>query len=141
MCGGRFFNITLTNFQTGQSMSDLSQFTESVPTRPLRKEERELICVLLSRVSASAALENTLSASCVTDMDDGGMGSIQFVQPEPRIFGKELAEAEYVDSDGVLVSIALNADSNGQLFELDFWKVDFSPLRRYPKPSDLVAKG
>ncbi len=122
-------------------MSDVSQFTKSVPRRPLREEERELICSLLSGISVSAALGNTLSASCVTDMDDGGMGSIRFVQPEPGTFGKELAEAEYVDSDGVLVSIALNADTNGQLLELDFWKVDFSPLRRYPKPSDLVIKG
>ena len=68
------------------------------------------------------------------------MGSIRFVQPEPRSFGKALVEAQYVDSDGVLVSIAVNADNSGDLFEVDFWKVDFSPLKRYPKPSDLVDK-
>ena len=28
-------------------------------------------------------------------------------------------------------------DEYGELFELDFWKVDFSPLRRYPQPQDL----
>ncbi len=122
-------------------MSDVSQFTKPVPGRPLREEERELIRSLLSRVSAGATLENILATSFVKDMDDGGMGSIRFVHSEPRTFGKRLAEAEYVDSDGVLVSIALNADSKGQLFELDFWKVDFSRLRRYPKPSDLVVKG
>jgi hypothetical protein len=81
-----------------------------------------------------------LMGSRVADMHDGGMGSIRFVQPEPQPFGKELAEAQYVDSDGVLVSIALNTDIMGRLFELDFWKVDFSPLRRYPEPSDLVIK-
>jgi len=122
-------------------MSDVSQFTKPVPGRPLREEERELIRSLLSRVSASATLENILATSLVADMDDGGMGSIRFVHSKPRSFGKRLAEADYVDSDGGLVSIALNADSKGQLFELDFWKVDFSPLRRYPKPSDLVVKG
>jgi hypothetical protein len=122
-------------------MSDVSKFTKPVPGRPLREEERELIRSLLSRVSASAILEDILATSCVTDMDDGGMGSIRFVQSEPRTFGKRLAEAEYVDSDGVLVSIALNADSKGQLFELDFWKVDFSRLRRYPTPSELVVSG
>lgn len=68
------------------------------------------------------------------------MGSIRFVQPESGSFGKAFAEAQYLDSDGVLVSIALNTDINGQLFELDFWKVDFSPLIRYPRPSDLVVK-
>ena len=65
------------------------------------------------------------------------MGSIRFVQPERRSFGQTLVEAQYADSDGVLVSIAVNLDKNGDLFEVDFWKVDFSPLRRYPKPSDL----
>jgi len=68
------------------------------------------------------------------------MGSIRFVQPESRSFGKALVEAQYVDSDGVLVNIAVNTDNNGDLFEVDFWKVDFSPLRRYPKPSDLAVK-
>ena len=122
-------------------MSDVSQFTKPDPGRPLREEERELIRSLLSGVYASATLEDILATSFVTDMGDGGMGSIRFVHSEPRTFRKRLAEAEYVDSDGVLVSIALNADSKGQLFELDFWKVDFSKLRRYPKPSDLVVKG
>ena len=67
------------------------------------------------------------------------MGGIRFLQSEPRSFGKALAEAHYLDSDGVLVSIAINADSSGELFELDFWKVDFSSLKSYPKPSDLSA--
>ncbi len=121
-------------------MSDASQFTNSLPTRSLRDEERELARYLLSGRVDQAALEHTLQTSHVTDMRDGGMGSIRFVHPEPRSFGKALAEAKYVDSDGVLVSITVNVDRNGQLFEVDFWKVDFSPLGRYPKPSDLVVK-
>jgi hypothetical protein len=121
-------------------MSDASQFTNSLPVRPLREEERELIRSLLSGVSAKATLEDTLSASRVTGMQDGGMGSIRFVQPEPRSFGKVLVEAQYLDSDGVLVSITVNTDNNGDLFEVDFWKVDFSPLSHYPKPSDITVK-
>ena len=42
-----------------------------------------------------------------------------------------------MDDDGVLVSIELTVDERDELFELDFWKVDFSPLRRYPNPEDL----
>src|SRR5260370_30953166 len=121
-------------------MLKASQFSNSLPTRPLREEERELIRSLLSGVSAKAELEDTLPASHVTEMQDGGMGSIRFVQPESRSFGKALVEAQHVDSDGVLVNIAVNTDNNGDLFEVDFWKVDFSPLRRYPKPSDLAVK-
>jgi hypothetical protein len=76
-------------------------------------------------------------------MNDGGMGSIRFINPpgtELRSIGKALAEAQYTDEDGVPVSIVVNADKNNELYELDFWKVDFSPLRRYPKPEQLIIK-
>jgi hypothetical protein len=120
-------------------MSDVSQFNNSLLGRPLREEERALIRSLLSGMSVIPSLENVLAEARVTDMHDGGMGSIRFVGSEPRL-GKSLAEAEYRDSDGVLVSIVINTDNKGQLFELDFWKVDFSPLRHYPRPADLSAK-
>lgn len=42
-----------------------------------------------------------------------------------------------MDDDGVSVIIELNVDERDKLFELDLWKVDFSPLRRYPNPEDL----
>jgi len=67
------------------------------------------------------------------------MGSIRFVRTDARRFGKEVARAEYRDSDQVLVSITLNADTSGELFELDFWKVDFSPLKRYPRKEQLTT--
>jgi len=92
---------------------------------------------LLQGVYPTAVLESVLTTSRVVDMQDGGMGSVRFLGSEPRSFDRTLVEAKYVDSDGVLVSIAVNADNHGQLFELDFWKVDFSPLKRYPKPSDV----
>jgi hypothetical protein len=71
------------------------------------------------------------------DMKDGNMGSIRFARDGPRVLGKVLAEAQYTGEDGVCVSIAINADNKGDLFEVDFWKVDFSPLKRYPNRSDL----
>lgn len=122
-------------------MSGESPLSNSLlPTRNLRVEERELIRYLLAGTDKTAALEGLLASARVTDMNDGGMGGIRFVAPDPRSFGKTLAEAQYLDSDGVLVSIVLNADLNSQLFELDFWKVDFSKLRRYPRPCDIFAK-
>ncbi len=67
------------------------------------------------------------------------MGGIRFARPDARRFGAELARGEYLDSDGVPVSITINADDHGELFELDFWKVDFSPLKHYPRPQDVVV--
>jgi hypothetical protein len=89
-----------------------------------------------------AGLLNNLNARTVEDMQDGGMGSIRFSNAggARREFGDAIAGAEYTDDDGVLVSIVFNTDSTGSLSEVDFWKVDFSPLLRYPRPSDLRFK-
>src|SRR5690349_18358954 len=110
-------------------MSDESQYVNS-QARPLRDEEIELILSLLHRTTYSGNLKDTLQSSRVLDMKDGGMGSIRLVRAEPRIFGRVLREAQYTDEDGICVSIALNTDNMGDLFELDFWKVDFSRLKR-----------
>jgi hypothetical protein len=65
-------------------------------------------------------------------MEDGGMGSLYFPRPDKardqRRFGKRIAQTEFADEDGVLVSVALNVDQDDQLFELDVWRTDFSPV-------------
>lgn len=73
---------------------------------------------------------------------DGNMGSIQFLShsEDSRTFGRILAEAEYTDKDGVPIGIMVICDQKGDLYEMDFWKVDFSPLQQYPKPSQLRIK-
>ncbi len=110
--------------------------------RELRKDERDLITAMLRGKPSHAELLRNLEARAVEDMQDGGMGSIRFIDYSSvgRHLGNVIAEAEYADDDGVLVSIALNTDTSGWLYELDFWKVDFSPLLRYPSPSDLRIK-
>ena len=68
------------------------------------------------------------------EMNDGGMGSLQFIRHGgvPR-FGRQAAQLEFIDSDGVVVSAALNLDAEGHLFELDMFKSDFSPVRAIPE--------
>ena len=75
----------------------------------------------------SAAVMPQVDIATVEDMLDGGMGSLRFSSDEPRRLGAVVAEADYVDMDGVPVSIVINVDQNGQLFELDIWKVNFLP--------------
>ena len=107
--------------------------------RALRQEERELLSALLNRVLADARPQVKEDIFAI-DLTDGGMGSIRIAtgheQPGRRM-GRELAAAKYEDEDGVLVSVSLNVDQHGELFEIDMWKVDFSPLRRFPRPEDL----
>ena len=106
--------------------------TQPQTGRKLRPAERAVITALAP--SFTACLDDAL----VVEMRDGGMGSIKFLNGGHRRF-RPIAETEYVDDDGVLVSIELNVDEKDELFELDFWKVDFSPLRRYPNPEDLKS--
>jgi hypothetical protein len=104
-------------------------------TRPIRQEEIELVSHLLQQTKDKSRAVSI--PTLVSDLLDGGMGSIRFVNEGERIFGTELIEARYHDQDGVEVSISINLDNNQDLFELDFWKVDFSRLIQYPKPEQL----
>jgi hypothetical protein len=109
--------------------------------RKLRDDERDLIATMLKGKPHDELLDR-LSAYSVEDMLDGGMGSIRFTDESgaERRLAEAIAEADYIDEDGVFVSIVLNTDTSGRLYEVDFWKVDFSPLRRYPSSSDLRVK-
>jgi hypothetical protein len=98
-----------------------------------------LIRAMISGRPQAAQLGPQWEQSQVEDMLDGGMGSIRFVgqQSHERRLDTVMREANYVDADGVKVIIGINLDQNGALFEVDFWKVDFSPLCRYPSVNDL----
>jgi len=94
---------------------------------------------MISRSGLEQNFEEQLVGIKVQDLPGGSMGSIQFVQgsPEQRIFGEQIAEGLFHDADGVPVSVALNVDQFDDLFELDLWKVDFSPLIRYPDADEV----
>lgn len=117
-------------------MLEESRCTE-MTSRPLHEQELELVQALVGASFNEPKPEIQANAR-VTQMDDGGMGSIRFTYSDPQPMARGISEALYTDSDGVLLSINLNVDSKGRLFELDFWKVDFSPLKRYPRPGDLL---
>ncbi len=72
----------------------------------------------------------------VYPMDDGEMGSL-YLYP----LGKEksgvsssefVSDYQFKDKDGVDVIASLYLDSEGDLFELDIWKTDFSKLIEIP---------
>jgi hypothetical protein len=107
-------------------------------TRKLRRAEIDFIRSLLRR-SGNDSLSALLEECAVQEMDDGGMGSLLFLsgRDEKRLLGRLAAAAEFEDMDGILVSVNVNLDQFGDLFELDVWKVDFSPLLKFPRESDL----
>jgi hypothetical protein len=107
--------------------------------RRLREREVDLITVMIRNSPNADAMLGSLSGRLVEDMKDGEMGSLRFVYADHRVrrFGKKIAEAQFTDEDGVPVSAALNLDDAGELLELDIWKADFSPLKRYPRPEEV----
>jgi len=113
--------------------------------RLLKAYEVELIKTLLMTNSKAAQIViPALDTVLVEEMDDGGMGGLRFmssIADLDRRLGKTVAEAEFLDEDEVLVSIELNLDQNNQLFELDVWKVDYSPISKWPDIDRIVIKG
>ena len=106
------------------------------PLRHLREEERALITKIVRETPFENAVMQRIDDMLVQDMPDGGMGSIKFYSGIPRDeskYGKQIAEGAFQDTDGVPVSATLSLDKSGDLFELDMFKADGSPLIRYPK--------
>src|SRR5689334_4942901 len=99
-------------------------------SRKMTDQERSLVMRLL----AIAGKEFDLDTVQVYPMSDGGMGSVRFVTERTasrhRKFGQQLSQLHLKDADGVDVIASLDVDTDGELFELDLWKTDFSPTIR-----------
>jgi len=104
------------------------------PWRLLREEEKILFTHLLRSHDNFHYYKMAINSCKVRDMLDGGMGSVEFFYREKKRLGGTLAEFQYTDIDDILVVITIYYDCDGNLYEIDFWKVDFSPLIRYPSP-------
>jgi uncharacterized protein DUF6984 len=122
-------------------MSELSLDQRLGPIRKLSKDELRVLKKILTQTGVATEFEDQLAAMKVQTMADGGMGSIRFYNGRDRSpldYGEQIAEAAFQDSDGMPVSITLSIDTIGDLFEMDVFKADFSPLIRYPDLADLA---
>ncbi|MES2795135.1 MAG: hypothetical protein V4683_04170 [Bacteroidota bacterium] len=108
-----------------------------IELRKIRDEEKELILFLLEKLNSTTV--GTVISELVDDYEGAKMGSIGLGKPE-AVYAGDLIQVEYVDSDKVPVVITLTKDTDNQLLDLDFWKVDFSKLLVYPKPSQIIFK-
>jgi uncharacterized protein DUF6984 len=112
------------------------------PPRPLTRAEYDVVAKLVRNAPHARKLLSQLDNAEVRDMPDGGMGSIHFWLPpsasKRRRLGKHIiAEGSFTDADGTPVSVVLDVDDHGHLYELDVFKADGSPLIRYPDIADL----
>ena len=104
--------------------------------RPLKSIEKIIISTVLSNSNYSSKVN--LDEILVCEMSDGAMGSIEFVSDKKsRAFFADIGKLELIDTDGVPVIAVLSIDQYNDFFQLDIWKVDFSPsidLRLLLKP-------
>jgi hypothetical protein len=103
--------------------------------RSLTKEEFDLIAYMLNFNPTTIHYIASLPDALVEEMNDGGMGSLKFFSnAESRRMKVEVARIDLRDSDGIPLSITINTDMNDDLYELDVFKADFSPLKQFPVP-------
>lgn len=103
--------------------------------RKLTSQEKNLINLLItkSKISFPDDWDKNLS---VIPMQDGKMGSLYLIPNNiinrERKFGKQISDIQFNDLDGIEVIASLNLDEEGELFELDMWKTNYSKLIAIP---------
>ncbi|ABK02388.1 conserved hypothetical protein [Arthrobacter sp. FB24] len=111
-------------------------------SRPLLPGEILIMRTLLDHAYEPRWKAINVESLRVSDMDDGGMGSLLFETTKPdRMFGRTLSEGWFKDEDGFPVMLCLNLDKEDDIFELDSWKVDFSPRLRLPQSQAEILSG
>lgn len=103
--------------------------------RELGTKEEKLVRCLLTKINSDLKISKR-----VEQLNDGNMGTIRFTHensPSDRKYQKDLIQVSYVDKDRVTVLITLTMDNYDNLYELEFWKTDFTQLNEYPKPDDI----
>jgi hypothetical protein len=106
--------------------------------RELKENEQNLIKHLVRISDKEGSFD---IPELVEELKDGEMGSIRFASSEPaRTYSSDFVQVEYIDEDNVPVIITLTIDNHQKLYELEFWKVDFEKLVRYPRPNEVIVQ-
>ena len=104
--------------------------------RKISSEEEKLLDLLIKKAQLDVSA-NWKDSLLVKPMNDGEMGSLKLysdgLKLDNRHFGKQISDFQFLDVDGVNVIASLNIDTNGDLYELDIWKTDFTSLISIPK--------
>lgn len=102
-----------------------------------RARKLALLELLCSRAGCVHALDCIRADMTMEDMPDGGMGSFRILHPAVGEVHWTLATADYIDADGIPISIALLGDETRNPSEVDLAKGDFSRVVEYPVVTKL----
>ncbi len=105
---------------------------ELIEKRHLTKQEESILEKLISKSNINISF-NWKEDLLVSNLADGGMGSLSLYPPgvadKERKFGSQVSDCQFKDTDGVTVIASLYLDREGNMYELDMWKTDFSPFK------------
>ena len=106
--------------------------------KKIHKDRYELVKAFLKKCRGWTDESKTiLDQADFIDQDDGGMGSFSIVYGSKRTAVRDIAEATYIDEDGIETIISLLVDDDGLPTDVDFWKVDSSVLKKFPDADKL----
>lgn len=112
--------------------------------RKLTVKEENLIAFLIQKenLNINSDWKNKVLAF---SMNDGNMGSLKLCpdgryDEEKEYIQSFVSEYKFKDKDDVDVVASLFLDKEGNLYELDIWKVDFSELLSLPDLLEIKNK-
>ena len=99
--------------------------------RRLAKKEKLLLIELANRagISLPANWERELLVTEINGITGSLLLFPQGISEVGRCLGAQVSECQFQDLDGVIVVAALSLDKDGNLFELDLWKNDYSKVK------------
>ncbi|WP_157366845.1 DUF6984 family protein [Algoriphagus vanfongensis] len=100
--------------------------------RKISNSEKRFLMVLLKLSGLKVEIPEM-----VIQLKDGKMGSTSFDLTQNQSRSERIVAGNFIDDDGILVDFELTMDLHGNLFELDFWKVDFSQLVSFPEENEI----
>jgi hypothetical protein len=96
-----------------------------------------LVSCLMLRCGYGDRAAEWLERAEFESMDDGSMGGYYVGGRDRNVPVKVKATASYKDCDGVDVFISLYLDESGVPKEVEFWKVNFDKLLKFPTDNEL----
>lgn len=100
--------------------------------RKISNSEKQFIIILLKHSTLKVEIPEM-----VIQLKDEKMGSISFDIDQNQSRNERIVSGNFMDDDGILVDFELTIDKQGNLFELDLWKVDFNQLVSFPKENEI----
>lgn len=103
----------------------------------LRKPNKKEVDLINFMLSDENVILDKLENCLVRDLKDNEMGSVEFVTNSAMRRVDRAITKEFLDKDGVVISVSVNIDQFGDLYEVDIWRVDFFPVQSYPAPENI----